>query len=194
MKLTYSDLLRELNQRVQFLHTNWFVITGPPSSGKTTLINELSNIGFRTNPDLSRIYLENRISKTITAKNLRSDEKQLQRDIFVYMMNNILNLNTKDVIFHDYSLPDNIPFLQLAKIDIPNEIIKSSKLFRFKKVFICEPLKLEKDGIRTETEKEIKVLYQLIYDCYKSLGYELVKLPVIGIKDRLDIIKQHIKY
>jgi predicted ATPase len=38
--------------------TNWHVIMGGPSCGKTTLINLLAAKGFRTIPEGARLYME----------------------------------------------------------------------------------------------------------------------------------------
>jgi predicted ATPase len=40
------------------VQTNWHVITGAPSSGKTTLIDQLAAKGFRTVPEGARLYIE----------------------------------------------------------------------------------------------------------------------------------------
>jgi hypothetical protein len=43
------------------VHTNWQVITGGPSCGKTTLINLLANKGFRTAPEGADCTLRGRL-------------------------------------------------------------------------------------------------------------------------------------
>jgi hypothetical protein len=40
------------------VQTNWHVITSAPCSGKTTLIGELADKGFRTVPESGRLYVE----------------------------------------------------------------------------------------------------------------------------------------
>ena len=40
------------------VQTNWHVIAGTLSCGKTTLIDQLANQGFRTVPEGARLYLE----------------------------------------------------------------------------------------------------------------------------------------
>ena len=45
------------------VQTNWHVITGAPSSGKTTLIDQLADKGFQTVPEGARQYLEREVAR-----------------------------------------------------------------------------------------------------------------------------------
>jgi predicted ATPase len=38
--------------------TNWYVITGAPSSGKTTLLKELEELGYRVIHEVARAFIE----------------------------------------------------------------------------------------------------------------------------------------
>ena len=44
------------------VQTNWYVITGAPCSGKTTLIEQLADKGYRTIPETARLYMENEMA------------------------------------------------------------------------------------------------------------------------------------
>lgn len=45
------------------VRTNWHVITGAPCSGKTTLIDLLTDKGFRTVPETARQCFENELAR-----------------------------------------------------------------------------------------------------------------------------------
>jgi predicted ATPase len=45
------------------VQTNWHVITGAQSSGKTTLIDQLADEGFQTVPEVARQYFEREKAK-----------------------------------------------------------------------------------------------------------------------------------
>ena len=53
-----TELDSELLSTPFGVQTNWHVITGAPCSGKTTLIGELADKGFRTVPESGRICVE----------------------------------------------------------------------------------------------------------------------------------------
>jgi predicted ATPase len=193
MKSNYDRICKIVHDLPEFQSTNWFIITGPPCSGKTTLINELSNLGYAINPDISREYLENKVKKGISAITARVNEKVFQRTIFILMIKNALLLDKTKLIFNDYFLPDNLPFLELSNINIPLEYIKSSRLFLFKKVFICSPLTLEKDNIRIESISDQTSLFKFILKTYSDIGSDIVVLPPISIESRMQIILDNLK-
>lgn len=179
------DLIRSAGE---YIETNWVVVTGAPSSGKSTVIEILHNNGYLTNPDISRKYLEEESAKGTSAADVRLNEGQLQKVLFILMVKNALSLNVDDEIFHDYSLPDNLPFLKLANIPIPREIIASSKMFRYKKVFFFEPLHIEQDEIRTETTEDQKKLSHMIKETYLNLGYAPISVPLMSAEERYRFI------
>ena len=48
------------------IETNWCVITGGPSSGKTTLINYLANQGYQIAPEVARSYIKKLLGQNNT--------------------------------------------------------------------------------------------------------------------------------
>lgn len=181
----YRVIKSEINKHAKHVKTNWFVVTGAPSSGKTTSLNLLKKSGYTINHDVSRAHIEGCIRNTgQSAKSIRLEEEQLQKEIFCLMIRNTFSLKTNEVILHDYSLPDNIPFLNLAKLPIPDEIQKSAVLFKFRGVFIFEPLETYFDGVRTETSEEQLILFQSILEFYSSLGYKPIIVPQDSVHNR----------
>jgi hypothetical protein len=62
------------------VQTNWHVITGAPSSGKTTLIDQLADKGFQTVPETGRLHVEREVARGRTIDEIREDET-IQRGI-----------------------------------------------------------------------------------------------------------------
>jgi predicted ATPase len=172
----------------ELMDTNWYVITGPPCSGKTTLIKSLADAGFLTNPDISRRIIENLLATGQTLPEIYEKAELLQQNILIEMLANADTLNPSDLIFHDYSFPDNLPYLQLLGLEIKPEFQKAASLYKYKAIFICKPLDLESDGVRIESHKHQLFLYGAILACYQNLGYTVYDLPVVSVKERLQII------
>ena len=55
------------------IQTNWHVITGAASCGKTTLINQLAEKEFQTVPETARLYIKQEMAKGNTIHPIRSD-------------------------------------------------------------------------------------------------------------------------
>ncbi len=46
--------------------TQWHVITGPPCSGKTAVIDELANRGYQVVPEVAGAYIDSQLSRGVT--------------------------------------------------------------------------------------------------------------------------------
>ena len=143
-KEDYFSLLELLNRHPLNTETNWYVMTGPPSSGKSSSLKLLKEYGYRINPDISRIYLTNQKKSGSPVEKESLYSVEVQKILFYLMTKDALSLNTREKIFHDYSLPDNIAFLKLGDMKISEEVKRSARIFRFREAFIFEPSSLRK--------------------------------------------------
>jgi ABC-type molybdenum transport system ATPase subunit/photorepair protein PhrA len=78
---TVTELDRDLLSTPFSVQTNWHVITGAPSCGKTTLIDQLADKGFQTTPEGGRLYIEREIASGRTIDEIRESAAALQRGI-----------------------------------------------------------------------------------------------------------------
>ena len=187
----YERLCKLVKDCPKGIETNWFVITGAPSSGKTTLLQQLAGKGFKINPDASRQLLELRLESGLRSEQARADEKQFQTELLSLMVDSELRLNPLDLIFHEYALPDNVAFWRKAHLELPDVLIRSVNMFKYRGIFVLEPLTLKRDGIRTETESDQKTIHKLILECYREAGYNPIIIPVGSVESRLEhVIKQ----
>ena len=63
------------------VQTNWHVITGGPCSGKTTLVDQLADKGFRTVPETARLYIEKEMARGRTIDEIRENADALERGL-----------------------------------------------------------------------------------------------------------------
>ena len=54
--------------------TNWYVITGGPSTGKSKTIDYLAYLGYLIRPEVARILIDDELSKGKTLEEIREDE------------------------------------------------------------------------------------------------------------------------
>ena len=64
--------------------TNWYVITGGPSSGKTTTVNLLKARGYKTTIEHARHYLDTQQSNGKTVEEIRKHQAEFQLGVFKY--------------------------------------------------------------------------------------------------------------
>ncbi|MCK4888720.1 MAG: ATP-binding protein [Candidatus Aminicenantes bacterium] len=180
----YKRLLSRLYDHPLWMETNWFLATGAPSSGKSTSLRRLQKEGYNINPDISRDYIVDLKRRGIPFRKDVLYSVETQNILFYLMTHDALGLDTGDLIIHDYSLPDNIAFLKLGGLPVPDEVKRSAMSFRFRKVFLFEPLELIQDGVRTEDRADQERLFQLLHETYISLGYDPILVKSDTIENR----------
>jgi predicted ATPase len=170
---------------------NWYVLTGAPCSGKTTLINLLSEMGYQVVPELARVYIDQELAKGVTLAELRQDELGFQKKILQCKIDHEKTLSPEAVIFFDRAIPDSDAYYKLCGVKPDETLKKALAECSYKKVFLLDFLKYKKDYARTESEEEQRKLHEYLADSYTELNIPLIRIPEIPkteIAKRLQII------
>jgi len=169
------------------VQTNWHVITGAVCSGKTTLIDQLSDKGFQTVPEIGRQYLEREMDRGRTIDEIRENEATFARDLIDMQLRIEGGLRAIDVTFLDRAFPDVLAFCRIAGLN-PNEYLAGCFHHRYASVFILDRFPVQQNGLRTEDDAIAGLLDEWLARDYSALGYSVVRVPVLSIKDRLAFI------
>jgi len=172
-------------------HTSWYVITGAPCSGKTSVINALEQRGFRVVHEVARAYIDDEISKGKSLKQIKSDTYRFENHIFMTKLKIEAALPTDELIFLDRAVPDSIAYFQFDGLD-PSQPIKKSKDVRYKKIFLFDRLAFLKDGVRSEDDHLADRLDNLLEEAYRKLQYKIVRVPAISVEDRTAFILERL--
>ncbi|KGP62645.1 ATPase [Legionella norrlandica] len=176
------------------IQTNWCVITGGPSSGKTTLINSLAELGYQTAPEIARFYINQLLShEQKTLQEVKHNNiLWLQRKILNIMLRRERHLSKGDLIFFDRGTPDSIGYFRFHHLE-DTHVVKACQHLRYRKIFFCHPLPVVPDTIRDENDATAKMISNCIYNAYIDLNYPIIELPAISVEKRLEIILSQIK-
>ncbi len=169
------------------VQTNWHVITGAPSCGKTTLINLLADRGFQTVPEGARLYLEREIARGRTIEEIRANMTALQRGIKDMQLEIERGLRVIDFAFLDRAVPDSLAWHRVFGLD-PNEFLQECFHRRYASVFLLDPLPIHLDGLRFEDDALPGFLDEWHTRDYTALGYDVVRVPVLPPEERLAFI------
>ena len=169
------------------IQTNWHVITGAPSCGKTTLINLLADKGFQTIPETARQYMESEITRGRTIDEIHANGVALQRCLVVMQLSIEGELRAIDAAFLDGAVPGSLAWYRVFGLN-PNEILQECFHHRYASVFILDRLPLQMNGLRFEDDTHTGFLDEWIVRDYSSLGYSVVRVPVLAPEDRLAFV------
>jgi len=168
-----------------------YIITGGPSSGKTSIISELQKRGYSVLEEVAREVLSEK-------RNLNWE--QLQSTIFGRQLEKEEEFKDKPYLFLDRGLPDVLAYSLHNLNYIPLEFADFNFSKRYDKVFLLDRLPFVKDEIRIEKDDaEAQKIHNLISSVYEDLNYDLIKVPVFkgnfetSVKKRTDYIIARLK-
>lgn len=168
--------------------TSWIVITGAPSSGKTSVIDALISRGYAVQGEVARELIEECLRHGLSLADVKADGgKQLQADILRIKTSREKQLAPLDTVFMDRGMPDSISYFRLAGLDT-NAAMAACRHFRYRAVFIFDRLPVIRDGVRSEDEAAAMQIDVMLEADYRSLGYVPVRVPVMPIAARTDFI------
>jgi len=170
---------------------NWYVITGGPSSGKTTVLNELAKLGYIVYPEAARVFIDQEMAKGKSLKEIRSDEAEFQRKVLKIKIEVEKTAPKNKIVFFDRAIPDSIAYYQICGLN-PKEVLQFCQKKAYRKIFLFEKLSFDQDYARVEDSKTIEKLNALLRKSYKNLGYEVIKIPAVPIKERVKKILSEI--
>ncbi len=171
---------------------NWFVITGAPSAGKTTLIKLLEEKGYRVFFEAARLYIDQEIQKGRTLEDIRRDEIIFQKEILKMKIEVEKNLPQEEIIFFDRGIPDSYAYYKLRGAHNDEFLLESMKKCSYKSVFLLDFFDYEKDYARIETKEEQMKIHDLLEKSYLILNIPVIKVPKMPIEERLKFILKKI--
>jgi predicted ATPase len=174
-------------------NNNWYVITGGPSTGKTTLLSELEKLGHLTVPEAARIVIEEATKKGVSLKELRKDERMFQTEVL--KLKQKLEEDTKAgvITFFDRGMQDSLAYMRYYGFAVEEWMQDLFTTSRYQKIFLLEPLSnYVKDYARTEPEEFVKQIHEHLRAAYQDSDMKPLLVPEDTVKNRLQFILKHI--
>lgn len=180
------------NKNTSKINNNWYVITGGPSTGKTTVIDLLNKQGYFTTIEHARHYIDTWFNEGHSVEEIRNNKKEFQYGILNMQIEGEASIKDKDLVFLDRAIPDNLAYFKFYKLDYDEKLLNAVKETSYKKIFILDRLPYTKDYARTENEDDQKMIHQLIIEVYKNLDFPIVFVPVSPPLKRVEFILKNL--
>ena len=168
--------------------TSWYVITGGPSSGKTTMIALLAARGYRTTIEHARHFIDTQRITGRTVAEIRANQREFQKGVLQMQIEQEQSLDPNEVWFLDRALPDALAYYRFLSLEPEPELIEALKTASYRKVFILDLLPLEKDYARTEDSVAQRRIQELLIEVYRSLGFPCETVPTLPPDERVEYI------
>lgn len=181
--------MKKIGDRIQ---TNWYIITGGPGCGKTTMVNLLRERGYNTTIEHARHFLYTQRIKGRTVEEVRKNQLEFQLGVLNMQIEQEASLSPDQIVFLDRALPDSLAYYNYLDIEPDKRLLEILKNLHYKKVFILDLLPLVNDYVRKEDEAAQKRIHELIKEVYSSLPFPIVYVPVLPTEDRADFILNHL--
>jgi predicted ATPase len=169
----------------------FFVFTGGPGSGKSTLIQALRETGYSTMDEAGRAIIQEQaaiggralpwVDPSLFA------ELMLSWDIRSYRVAEQANRP----VFFDRGVVDVLGYLRLVNRPVPAHVENAVDEFRYNpQVFIAPPWQeiFAQDRERKQDFQEAVRTYETILTAYADSGYDLVELPRRSVEMRVRFV------
>ncbi|MHB2264347.1 AAA family ATPase [Aliihoeflea sp. PC F10.4] len=172
----------------------FFVLTGGPGSGKTTLAEALGPSGFHVMPEAGRAVIRDRQAAGFPPRGenpVHFAELMLERDLTNFEEARILT----GPVFFDRGLPDLIGYLRLMGEDIPSHLMDAARHRRYNRIVFLAPHWPQiyaTDAQRDQSPDEALRTCACIAAAYRELGYETVELPRTDVAGRVAFVQHMI--
>ncbi|TLP74200.1 AAA family ATPase [Nesterenkonia sphaerica] len=171
---------------------NWYVITGGPSSGKTTTVQLLQQLGYTTTIEHARHYIDLKRAAGRTVLETRANQAEFQRGVLDMQLQQEASLNPEKVVFLDRALPDSLAYYRFLGLEPDPRLLEAIQEVSYRKVFILDLLPLASDYARTEDVPAQRRIHDLLTEVYLSLPVPVQAVPALSPQQRVEFILDHL--
>ena len=168
--------------------TNWCVITGGPSSGKTTTVELLRIRGYLTTIEHARHYIDTKRQEGRSVEEIRSNQREFQLGVLEMQIEQEAALDPNELVFLDRAIPDALAYYRFLHLTPDKRLLEVLSTVSYRRIFLLDPLPLVRDYARTEDAAAQLEIHRLLRDVYASLGFPLTHVPAAPPEDRVNTI------
>jgi predicted ATPase len=173
----------------------FFIITGGPGSGKSTLIEALAALGYPHMPEAGRAIIRDQVE--IGGRALPWEDRVAFAELMLGWELRSYRAAAGNVgpVLFDRGVPDVIGYLRLIGAEVPAHMKRAAELFRYRRqVFIAPPWPeiFVQDAERKQTLAEAEATYDALVGVYGDYDYELIELPRVPLRQRVDFVRERI--
>ncbi len=164
------------------------VLLGGPGTGKSSIIDRLTEKGYCCYPEISREVIKNAQEQGI--EQLFLEQPLLFSELLLKgrkkQYDEAIN-EPHPLVFLDRGLPDVLAYMHYIGDSYPASFDEVCQQHKYTKLFILPPWEeiYISDDARYENFEQAKLIFQHLTETYKKYGYELIHVPKDTIDNRI---------
>ncbi|MDY3069332.1 MAG: AAA family ATPase [Parabacteroides sp.] len=170
---------------------NFYIFTGGPGSGKSTVLEILKNMGYLTVNEVAREIIKKQVwtggdalpwMNTVRYANLMFFKSILDFEEFAHV---------DKTCFFDRGIIDTLGYARLVNIPVTDDMIETANRYKYNTKIFLFPFWKEiymNDSERKQDQEEAQKTYLIIKDTYENFGYETINVPFLSPKERAEWI------
>ena len=169
---------------------NFFVLTGGPGSGKSSVIQVLAARGYAVVGESGRAVIRQQVAAggdaLPWADRARFADRMLDRDLRAHAA-----APRDRAVFFDRGVPDIAGYLALCGLPVPARLRRAADACRYAdRVFVFPhwPDIYARDAERRQGEGEALATYHAVVAAYLARGYATIVVPRLSVERRADFI------
>jgi predicted ATPase len=172
-------------------HANYFIVSGGPGSGKTSIIEKLAARGFTIVAETGRAILREQAetggNATHEGDAAAYGEEMLKRGIADYRRMR----GADEPVFFDRGIAELVGYFRLMGLPVPDRVSAAAHEYRSNRmVFLTPPWReiYRQDAERRQDFSEAVRTFEFIRDAYVEAGYRAVEVPRDTVARRVSFI------
>lgn len=174
---------------------NFYIFTGGPGSGKSTVLEILRNMGYMTVQEVAREIIQKQIrtggdalpwENTVRYSNLMLLRSIVDFEEFIHI---------DKPCFFDRGIVDTIGYARLINIPVTKNMLEAANQYKYNNKVFLFPFWKEiyvNDAERKQNSEEAQKTCQTLRETYENFGYEIVNVPFLSPEERAKWILQNI--
>lgn len=173
----------------------FYILTGGPGAGKTTVLQHLQSLGYQTVPEVARAIIQQQVAKNGEAVPWK-DTAQYTMLMTEHSINDyLLRTDNKGICFFDRGIPDALAYANLIQIEINKCLEEAVRLYRYNPVVFLFPAWEAIYHIDKERKQDFRLAEETcrqIEATYRKVGYRILTVPHGTVIQRARFILEEI--
>lgn len=173
-----------------YQHDNFYVITGGPGVGKTTLLQALAARGYHCVEEVARRIIREEMAAGGDALPWKNRERyrqlMLEGSVQVYR-----EADPRVVTFLDRGIPDVMAAATLMGLPLSAALMEAVRRYRYNRQVLLLPPWEEiytTDAERKQSWQEALDTYTALKEAYTLAGYSLTEVPRLPVDERASFV------